>query len=127
MKPDLCKMFGKEVNEEFKLSGIDGTLKVNEHNELIFKHDSSPTAIWYPLVEQLNITAQRDIIDIPWVPKFDEEYWFVNAYGNIDNERNDYDEIDRLRIKTGNCFRTDKQAMEKGIPIMEQWKKELGW
>lgn len=127
MKPDLCKMFGKEVNEEFRLSGIDGTLKVNEDNKLMFFADGKVLNKWIPFVEQLNITAQREVVDIPWVPKKSECYFYVRTDFNVTETRNYHCEDDVSRIKLGNYFRTSEEAFEKGFPLMEQWKKELGW
>jgi hypothetical protein len=96
-------------------------------NELMCSYKKYSNGKWTPFVEQLNITAQRDVIDIPWVPKFEMGYYYVDHELVVMQTCNDGFEKDISRIKLGNCFRTEKQAIEKGKPQMKQWKKELGW
>lgn len=49
-----------------------------------------------------------------WVPKLGENYWFIEACGNIDMDVRTAN-IDQMRINTGNVFRTKREA-EAAIP-----------
>lgn len=122
-KIDLCKLFEVEPNEEFKLSGISGTLMVNSDNELMFKQ-LYHTNIWTPFVEQINLTAQREVEKFPFVPKVGEVYWTVDegiAYKSSFNWT--LHQVSKLEL--GLCYRTKAQAEQEGIPkikaLMEKW------
>lgn len=51
------------------------------------------------------------IVKMPWKPKYEEQYYFINACGDVmpDVFYNDI-MIDNYRYLLGNCFKTERQA-----------------
>lgn len=63
----------------------------------------------------------------PFKPKCGEKYWTVVIWdGSIRTNYGEWDgcAIDYARYKIGLVFKKEKEAEEKGIPIMEQIVKE---
>ena len=51
-------------------------------------------------------------------PKKGDVYWFIGSSSNIDWDNNEGLPKDTYRIKTNNCFRTQKEAEKKLKEIM---------
>lgn len=45
-----------------------------------------------------------------WKPGFGERYYLADSVGRVGVDKNDNIFIDNLRIKSGNCFKTKKEA-----------------
>jgi hypothetical protein len=52
------------------------------------------------------------IEDDVWMPAGYEDYWYIAHDGFVNNDTNWFDNIDKYRLSTGNCFKT-KEAAEK--------------
>lgn len=82
--PEIARMLGVELNEEFKIKGYDGlTYKfVNYGLKLSFQNDIGITAIPtnVALVNLLN--GNDEIIKLPWQPKKGDVYFTFGRLGD---------------------------------------------
>lgn len=60
------------------------------------------------------------IVKMPWKPKYEDQYYFINACGDVmpDVFHND-NVIDNYRYLLGNCFRTEKQAKKHKNDVLK--------
>lgn len=90
LMPEIAKMLGVELGEEFKIKGYDGLAYqfVDYGLKLSFQNDIGMTAIPtnVALVNLLN--GNDEIIKLPWQPKKGSgRYWRqLNRKGKRDNE-----------------------------------------
>ena len=118
--PQICKMLGVELGEEFK---------IKEYGERIYRFDNSGLQLIYDNgVRNLNITANMalscllsgdiEIVKLPWKPKKDETYytfvlmgdkWVVRSsrWGGFPNEH--------ALLDKGWVYRTKEEA-EAALP-----------
>jgi hypothetical protein len=82
--PEIARMLGVELNEEFKIKGYDGlTYKfVNYGLKLSFQNDIGITAIPtnVALVNLLN--GNDEIVKLPWKPKKGDVYFTFGRLGD---------------------------------------------
>lgn len=82
--PEIARMLGVELNEEFKIKGYDGlTYKfVNYGLKLSFQNDIGITAIPtnVALVNLLN--GNDEIVKLPWKPKKGDVYFTFGLLGS---------------------------------------------
>lgn len=124
---DLCKVLGVEENEEFFLNGYKYKIRENQ----MYSAENPLGVMWAKCEYSLNLLAKAEIKRQPFVPKFEQKYW-LPAISNIGgvismctiNSQTGYDLI---AIKHNLAFRTEEDCDKLGVPLMEQWKKELGW
>lgn len=128
----FAEMFGLELEQEFSLIKSDGEkvdddlYKITEDGIFYQKEKngfwlSEPSSTFSCLLK-----GSYKAVPKPWKPKKDEMYWF---YG-ISLEQALWvtwrlNSGDFCRWKTGNCFRTEEEAMEKGREIMKAIRKEF--
>lgn len=75
--PEICKMLGVELGEEFKIKGYDGVTYMIADNKGLMATDDDPETGWTP-TSALFVALLRgadEIIKLPWKPAFDERYW----------------------------------------------------
>lgn len=82
--PEIAKMLGVELNEEFKIKGYDGLAYqfVDYGLKLSFQNDIGMTAIPtnVALVNLLN--GNDEIIKLPWQPKKGDVYFTFGRLGD---------------------------------------------
>ena len=126
--PEICKMLGVELGEEFKIKGYRLTYMITDDKWLIATDDSPETG-WSPantlFVDLLN--GDAEIVKIPWKPKKGEKYWgfwysqlndawLVSLY-TWSNNPDDF-----AFYKAGWVFRSKKEA-KAALPAVA---KEIG-
>lgn len=127
----FAESLGLELGEEFVITDSYGERKDEDvykitENGLYYR---TPTSInWF--TEPAN-TIERllngcDIaVPKPWELKVGEKYFYYSVSLNRATTRKWCNgNYDLLLWKFGNCFKTEKEANEKGKEIMEQIKKE---
>lgn len=122
----VAEMLGVRLNEKFMLKGADNRIRCRIYTitdkGLFYEFDGK----W---LEGYNLFAifqgALTIVKLPWKPKADEFYYCYSPYDGITcqvrwaNTPSDY-----CMWKSGNCFRTKKEAETKGKEIMEKIEKE---
>lgn len=81
--PEIAKMLGVELGEEFKIKGYDElTCMITDDKGLMATDDSSETG-WTPANALLAalLNGDAEIVKIPWKPKMYEEYWTFGKLG----------------------------------------------
>lgn len=80
--PEIAKMLGVELGEEFKVKGYKLTYMITDDKGLMATDDSLETG-WTPanalFIVLLN--GKAEIVKIPWKPKMYEEYWTFGKLG----------------------------------------------
>lgn len=78
--PEICKMLGVEIGEEFKIKGYEEWFyKFDNDRVLMFKHNDdakmpvAPVSVYVAFLALLR--GEREIIKLPWKPKQGEKYW----------------------------------------------------
>ena len=124
--PEVAKMLGVELGEEFEVSGWNGK----------FMFDKSGLRIKYLgcLEEEAETTLYQlldgteEIVRRPWKPKNGAGYWFVNAFyeGVYTVEDSYYNGSisDINRILLGNCFPT-REAAEAAAPDILKFYEDV--
>lgn len=127
--PEIAKMLGVEIGEEFKVKGYELTYMITDNKGLMATNDSPETG-WKPanaanalFVDLVN--GKDEIVKIPWKPKKGDTYftfellgstWVVRSswWGGFPNE---YALLDK-----GWVYRTCEEA-EAALPTVA---KEMG-
>lgn len=124
--PEICKMLGVELGEEFKIKGYKLTYMITD-DKWLMATDDSPETGWTSantlFVDLLN--GDVEIVKLPWKPKKGETYytfellngkWIVRLFcwGGSPDE---YALLDK-----GWIYRTEKEA-EAALPKVA---KEMG-
>lgn len=124
---DVAKMFGLELEEEFKINPITNNLFMFTKGGLMFRniHDvdwnNGFSAVLTGLLRG-NYTVEK----LPFKPRRGDEYYYYSIVTKEPlrkiwaNSTTDF-----LFWKTGNCFRTRIEAGEKGKAIMKDIVKEF--
>lgn len=78
--PQIAKMLGVELGEEFKIKGYEEWFyKFDNDRVLMFKHNDdvkmpvAPVSVYVAFLALLR--GECEIIKLPWQPKKDEKYW----------------------------------------------------
>ena len=123
--PEIAKMLGVELGEEFKIKDYELTLTITDKG-LMAADDSSETG-WTPanalFVVLLN--GDAEIVKIPWKPKMYEEYWTfrsIQLKWNVTSYRWQSSPDDVATFKVGWVYRTREEA-ETALPAVA---KEIG-
>lgn len=75
--PEIAKMLGVELDEEFKIKGYgELTCKITDDKGLMAADDSSETG-WTPAnaLFPVLLNGKDEIIKLPWKPKAGEQYY----------------------------------------------------
>ena len=128
----FAEMLGLELGQEFILTDSYGKRK-DEYTYQItkngFLYKSQINDDWYgersETIERL-LEGYDKAVPKPWKPKNGDAYWY---YRILREEASwttwSFDSIDFCRWNAGNCFKTEKEAMEKGREIMKAIRKEF--
>lgn len=115
--PEIAKMLGVELGEEFKIKGYDRTYW--------FDLDGLHSGEYAADDEDLHdlLCGVTEIIKLPWKPKEGEKYWsFLPGAWMVTWYTWDDSPIDFAFYKVGWVFRTKEEA-EAALPAVA---KELG-
>lgn len=130
--PEICKMLGVELGEEFKIKGYNGVTYRFANDGLRLTHDDGSrkfdTTANMALIDLLSGIA--GIVKLPWKPKKEERCWYITTDPDCDNEESliavegwwygSFDE--QIALKAGVVFRTREEA-EAALPKVA---KEMG-
>lgn len=115
--PEIARMLGVELNEEFKIKGYDGlTYKfVNYGLKLSFQNYIGITAIPtnVALVNLLN--GNDEIVKLPWKPRKDDDY-YTFSFGGLSEEwvvvkqQWDAHPYERALFDKGWVYRSEEEA-----------------
>lgn len=126
--PDIAKMLGVELNEEFKVDKYDELTFKFAENMLMVRADfkGAKWGITYVVLSEL-LGGDAEIIKLPWKPKKGERYWTFDTVVLGDalcivryTWDGDFNELTKL--KTGWVYRTRAEA-EAALPAVA---KEIG-
>lgn len=127
----IAEMLGLELGEEFVLTDVDGNRDDNyvyKFIEIGLRYKSPTSKKWYgesPYTIQNILEGISKVMPVPWKPKEGELYWYYSKTLNQAISRNwDAENYALCLWKCGNCFKTEKEANEKGKEIMKQIQKE---
>ena len=127
----FAEMLGLELEQEFSLIKSDGEkvdddlYKITEDGIFYQKEKngfwlSEPSSTLSCLLK-----GSYKAVPKPWELKVGEKYFYYSVSLNRATTRKWCNgNYDLLLWKYGNCFKTEKEANEKGKEIMEQIKKE---
>lgn len=105
LMPEVLKLIGLSVDEEFKVKGSDEIFKVDKEGMLIATSYNSFRCSILPFL----LNGTYEIVKLPWKPKDGESYWTVEE-DRILCDSWDNDMMDYSYLKLGNCYRTKEEA-----------------
>lgn len=100
---EVARMIGVELNEEFMVNGTKFKLTLNG-----LTRNNDETLYCYILTSLL--TGELELRRKPWKPIKGEIYYYVTEEGLVWSEDWVDDDIDLMRYKLGNCYRTKEEA-----------------
>lgn len=117
--PEVAKMLGVEIGEEFDVLDSEGRVKgIGPYmftNEDIINGDGGRAHDW--LLIYL-LYGKNTIQKRPWRPKNGDEYWFVSANGRVyGTALRATNACELAMLNMGNCFPTE-EAAEAAVPEM---------
>ena len=115
--PDVAKILGKELEEEFGIEGKFGKYKLTEKG-LVYR---SPYGWALSVVSMLQslLTGQ---LKIEWTPKKSENVWIVYSHHIVPQPIRFYPNLfpyHETSLKRGMIFRTEEEAIQD--------MKDRGW
>ena len=128
--PEICKMLGVELGEEFKIKGYEEWFyKFDNDRVLMFKHNDdvkmpvAPVSVYVAFLALLR--GECEIIKLPWKPKKGEDYYtFGGSDGSwrVSQQHWTYHPFDLALFEKGWVYRTRAEA-EAALPAVA---KEMG-
>ena len=118
---EVTKMLGVEIGEEFDINGFSCNPHRFTDSGLIDKEDDENRAALCSL-----IMGECHIVKRPFVPKKNDDYFYVDEDGNICADFNSFNAVDFTFIAFGNCFRTIEEAernKETMLKKMNEYKR----
>lgn len=80
--PEIAKMLGVELGEEFKIKGREYIFRFVDNGLIAYRTDGSGLPHENCLTHFLwLINGEEEIIKLPWKPKMYEEYWTFGKLG----------------------------------------------
>lgn len=124
--PEVAKMLGLEIGEEFDILYKDGTAMelgpFKFTNETILDCDGDELQCWRLCCL---LTGDYTIQKRPWRPKYDDEYWIVFTNGNVGWQYFRKGHTGHLaNLNMGNCFPSE-EAAKVAVPEMLAKFKEI--
>lgn len=117
--PEIAKMLGVEIGEEFEIKGYKGLIYQFTDDELIVRSENETEAVYtanMTLVSLLRGTAE--IVKLPWKPKVEEDYYtFCRCLGLwcVSQQRWTKHPFELGLLDKGWVFRTKEEA-EAALP-----------
>ena len=121
--PEIAKMLGVELGEEFKIKGYDGlTYKLTDNGLELATVDGQKTKWFDHGALNSLMKGKMEIVKLPWKPKKGERYWTFDTVVLGDalcivryTWDGDFNELTKL--KTGWVYRTRAEA-EAALPAV---------
>ena len=121
--PQICKMLGVEIGEEFTIDYIDlkdNTYKFTETDLILTKNGESEPLILYDI-----LNGDIKIIKLPFEPKVGEKYYYIDFLGinckpTPCSEKWEGNNCDYQAKFCGNCFRTWEEANKHAYEIYKK-------
>jgi len=115
--PEVLKMLGVEIGEKFILHGVcSNPCHFNDNFKIIDDNCELVDAIKFVLIGELKIEK------LPWKPKEDDYYYFVDAEGGLSSTDWRNHVYDYNLYNTSNFFRTKEEITSE---IKERILKEM--
>ena len=122
--PEICKMLGVELGEEFKIKGREGVIYKFIVDGLIVSDDDAEKVYATANMPLIGLVrGDLEIVKMPWKPKKEERCWYIITDPDCDNEESliavegwwygSFDE--QIALKAGVVFRTREEA-EAALP-----------
>ena len=128
--PEIAKMLGVELGEEFKIDKYDGLIFKFVDNKLMTTRPDGKGTTWVTPYATFNelVGGEVGVIKLPWQPKKGDVYWTFNALlrgeGKWAVTSYTWKKLvfDNAMLKAGWIFRTQEDA-EAALPAVA---KEMG-
>lgn len=122
----IAEMLGVELEEEFKVSDMKiFTFKFTENDGLMFKYGTNEDYMPSSLILTKLLRGDYSVVKLPWKPKKGEVYWYYSeAFQHAFASEWIGSLCDLLYWKSGNLFKTKKEANEKGYVFWKELEKE---
>lgn len=123
--PEVAKMLGLEIGEEFDILYKDGTATelgpFKFTNETILDCDGDELQCWRLCCL---LTGDYTIQKRPWRPKYDDEYWIVFTNGNVGWQYFRKGHTGHIaNLNMGNCFPTKEAALAAVPEMLEKFEE----
>lgn len=119
--PEIAKLLGVEIGEEFKIDKVSGRYRFYENNLEILSETDNDWHAKYNYYLLLLISGKFKIVKLPWKPKYTEEYWtFVREKFLVTQSAWENTAIDFARLKCGMVFRTEAEAIKERPRIYKE-------
>ena len=116
--PDIAKLLGVEINEEFELRvarqsliKCSGMFSITKNNIVARKNNGD---VWQPLISEAIydlFNGSLEVVRKPYVPKDNEEYWSYSGKNfNIVAYKWSNTAEEQALLKVGWIFRTEAEA-----------------
>ena len=121
--PEICKMLGVELGEEFKIKGREGAIYKFIVDGLLVSDDDAEkvyTATHVPLVGL--VRGDIEIVKLPWKPKQDETFYTFGIHATENKwvvvSVKWWDNVENLALyKIGWIYRSQAEA-EAALPAV---------
>lgn len=119
--PEIAKMLGVELGEEFKIKGYDGlTYKLTDNGLELTTVDGQKTKWFDNGTLNSLLKGKMEIVKLPWKPYYRQKYWTFGLKDGIwvvvPREWEDYP-AEYLLFKAGWVYRTRAEA-EAALPAV---------
>ena len=118
--PEICKMLGVELGEEFKIKGYNGVTYRFANDGLRLTHDDGSrkfdTTANMALIDLLSGIAE--IVKLPWKPKAGDEYysfWRCQGQWCVDQQKWTRHPFELALLEKGWIYRSRAEA-EAALP-----------
>ena len=111
---EVAKMLDVNTGEYFKINGLVGTY-VLTHDGL---HEINSRGDCGTILSKL-LSGAYTIVQKPWVPHYDEEFYMVGCEGHILKKYWDNCTAFKTYYKIGNCYQTREDA----VTNKDKWMK----
>ena len=128
--PEICKMLGVELGEEFEIKGREYIFHFVDNGLIAYRTDGSVLPYENCLAHFLwLINGEEEIVKMPWKPKREGTFWTFCINGDDDDDLLEVDWYvwhedveDLARLKAGWVYRTKEEA-QAALPAVA---KEMG-
>lgn len=114
--PEIAKMLGVELGEEFEIKGYKGLVYKFVDDELMVNStdDKGCSGLTANMTLVSLLKGEREIVKLPWKPKRKDEYWtlYINGHNKLDTCWNIWTEeiAEFARLKAGWIYRSRAEA-----------------
>lgn len=125
----IAEMLGVELGEEFSLKDTKTKnifrprYKITQEEGLMYSVNRNEFDRSVSLMSIIN--GSFSVVKLPWKPEEGEQYWYYSeAFKHAVSCKWRNSLCDLLYWKSGNFFKTKKEANEKGYAFWKELKKE---